>query len=37
MLDMQLFSSDITTQMATKNQSVTCSGLFWGRLDNGFS
>jgi len=34
---MQLFSSDITTQMATKNQSVTCSRLFCTRLDHRFS
>jgi len=34
---MQLCSSDITTQMATNNQSVTSSHLFCTRLDHGFS
>ena len=34
---MQLCSRDITTQMATNNQSVTCSHLFCTRLDHGFS
>ena len=32
-----IISSDITTQMATKNQSVTCFRLFCTRFDHGFS